>query len=550
MSNVRALLVGLVGAPILLLNGCQNDLFADQEAVAALAPGRVDQIEPATTDTLAPGEHESPDAALAEAMSRGFTPPVYDERREVQIDAVRAATLANNLDLKVERFNPTIGITRVNEEMAKFEATLFADYARNTTGAFTSLEEGTPTATDSGDLGVSVPLATGGTLSASTLLNYSDSSLNSLVGAEPWEAGLSFSVSQPLLRGAGVANSTASIRIAKLQGQAIDARTKMETIRILANADRAYWNLYRAVRQFDVRVRQHEVSKAQLERARRRVAAGDAAEIEVIRAESGVGSTIEQIIVADNAVRLRQRDLKRLMNDPSVGLESPTALLPKSEPNPLGLNIQADRLVQNALANRMEMLELELQLTIDETNIAGARNAALPLFTVDFDYQLLGDDTSLGSAWSSLGNSDGYTAGVTARIPLGNEAAEARVSRAIATRLQRLASREARIAVITQETLNAADTVRNAWQRILAARLETALAGRTFEAEQRQFEVGLRTSTDVLDAAARLADAQSREVDALAGYEIALVDLSFATGTLLGGARIDLESEPVPSATE
>jgi hypothetical protein len=68
------------------------------------------------------------------------------------------------------------------------------------------------------------------------------------------------------------------------------------------------------------------------------------------------------------------------------------------------------------------------------------------------------------------------------------------------------------------------------------------LAARTLAAEERQFDVGLRTSTDVLDASASLADAQSREVAALASYQIALVDIAFATGTSLGAARIRFEA--------
>jgi len=68
------------------------------------------------------------------------------------------------------------------------------------------------------------------------------------------------------------------------------------------------------------------------------------------------------------------------------------------------------------------------------------------------------------------------------------------------------------------------------------------LAARTLAAEERQFDVGLRTSTDVLDASASLADAQSREVAALSSYQIALVDLAFATGTSLGAAGIRFEA--------
>ena len=50
--------------------------------------------------------------------------------------------------------------------------------------------------------------------------------------------------------------------------------------------------------------------------------------------------------------------------------------------------------------------------------------------------------------------------------------------------------------------------------------------------------VGLGTSTDVLDAQTAFADAQSAEISALAEYQIALVDLAYATGTLLGAAKV------------
>jgi hypothetical protein len=101
-----------------------------------------------------------------------------------------------------------------------------------------------------------------------------------------------------------------------------------------------------------------------------------------------------------------------------------------------------------------------------------------------------------------------------------------------------MATKDARALAIRQEVLNAVDAIDTTWQRILAARLESILAGRTYEAEKRQFDVGLRNSIDVLEAASRLGDAQTREVNALSGYEIALIDAAFATGTVVGGSRV------------
>jgi outer membrane protein TolC len=123
-------------------------------------------------------------------------------------------------------------------------------------------------------------------------------------------------------------------------------------------------------------------------------------------------------------------------------------------------------------------------------------------------------------------------------IPIGNEAAKSRVRQSIYTRRQRLATRANREDLIRQEVLNVVDQVEANWQQILAARQTSVLNGRLYEAEKRQFEQGLRTSTDVLDAQIRFANAQSSEIAALANYQISLVDLAYATGTVLGSAKV------------
>jgi outer membrane protein TolC len=333
-----------------------------------------------------------------------------------------------------------------------------------------------------------------------------------------------------------------------MESQQIDARTLLETIRILANAEKSYWQLYAARRIMEVRERQHALAEEQLARARRRVDQGEVAPIELLRAQSGIGRTIEQLIVADNQLRLRARALKRFMNAPQFPVDGPTMLDPATPSDPLGLDLDPAKLTRMAISNRMELLDLELQLAIDAERVALARNEALPLFTMDYQYQVLGDDGGLASAYGSLGDADPFIASVNASIPLGNEARRARLSQAITRRLQRLATKESRVQTITQEVHDAVDNVRGAWRRVVAARLEARFAERTLLAEQRQFDVGLRTSVEVLDANARVADAQSREVEAAAQYETSLVDLAFATGTVLGEAQVTMPGpKPVPN---
>jgi outer membrane protein TolC len=128
--------------------------------------------------------------------------------------------------------------------------------------------------------------------------------------------------------------------------------------------------------------------------------------------------------------------------------------------------------------------------------------------------------------------------------PLDNEEARARLRRALLTRVQRIASKDAREQTVRVEVLTAIDSMSTNWQRILAARQAALAAATALDSEQRQFDLGRVTTTEVLDQATVVAEAQLAEVSALADYQIAQIDLAVATGTLLGAAKVDLDRTP------
>ena len=88
------------------------------------------------------------------------------------------------------------------------------------------------------------------------------------------------------------------------------------------------------------------------------------------------------------------------------------------------------------------------------------------------------------------------------------------------------------------EVLASVTDLETSWQRILAARQAVAAAARVVQLETRQFEQGIRTSTDVLNAQTSLANAQSDEIRAIADYQIAQIDIALSTGTLLGASKV------------
>jgi len=221
-------------------------------------------------------------------------------------------------------------------------------------------------------------------------------------------------------------------------------------------------------------------------------------------------------------------------------MDTETIVIPATRPGALFYKLDPDQVVRVALRQRMEMLDQELQIAQETANISLARNGMLPLVSLDYAYRVPGLGSSLNEALGMAGNHnfDSHTVGLHVEVPIGNEAAKARLRRALLSRIQALATKEQRIAQITQEVLNALDQLEANWQRILASRKRVIYAQRVLDVETRQFGLGLRTSTDVLDAQTKLANAQSSEISAITDYQIAQVDIAFATGTVLGASKV------------
>ncbi|MEN6332959.1 MAG: TolC family protein [Phycisphaerales bacterium] len=504
---------------------------------------KIDQIEPLEL------ERTDPNKAAPEPNK----PP---EKLELSLEQCRALALENNLELKASLISPTIAAEQLSQEEAKFESSFFA----NANLAKSDQPQGravlvsdtfVPTVGASEieytqvDTGVRVPLRTGGTVT----FDLGDSRTKDLNADanrpfDPaYEASLAVSISQPLLRGAGQWVNTYSIRIAAYNRDIVGARTKLDIITVLAAIDRVYWRLYAARRELEVRHQQYELSQAQLERARRLVDAGQRPQIEVIRAESGVAQQLEAIIVAENTLRDRERELKRVINKASMDVQTPTVIVPGTLPDPVHYDLEQAKLIRQAMDSRMELLELQLQLLQDAGSVQLARNNLLPAATLDYTYNINGVGETRSESFDMLTGSDfvSHRLGLQMVVPIGNEPAKSRLRQAIYQRRQTLASRANREEIIKVEVLNAIDQVEANWQRILAARQNTIVNARLYQAEQREFEVGMSTSTDVLDAQFNFANAQTSEIRALADYQISLVDMAFATGTILGADRIQWE---------
>jgi len=239
-------------------------------------------------------------------------------------------------------------------------------------------------------------------------------------------------------------------------------------------------------------------------------------------------------------VRDTERELKRTMNQPGIELDTDSVIVPTTAPRTMYYRVDSGEIVAQALSGRMEMLEQELVILEDAINVGFARNQMLPLVSLTYTYGVPGLGGNFNDALAMVGDNDfnNHRVGLQIEVPIGNESAKAGLRRALLVRMQNLLTRDQRALQIKQETLAAIDQLNTNWYRIVAARKRVDAAVRVYQAEVRQFNQGLRTSTDVNIAQTNLASAALAEVSAITDYQISQTDIAQATGTVLGQTRV------------
>lgn len=535
VKSISYLLTAVAVFAFILFTGCSQFVKPNDYYTYKVTSEKLQQI-----DTIELKEAGKEEVALPESDK-----PVPIELK-ISLEECRVLTLENNLDLKVQLINPSIAAERVSQEEARFEAVFSARaiYSKTNTPVASFLEiDGNKAETTYIDYGVNIPLRTGGNIKFNVTDNRNKSDSTYSRYNPSYASDFSASISQPLLRNAGKRVNTHGIRLAEYNKQIMDARTKLAAIRIIADVDRAYWRLYAARRLLDVRRQQYNLAKALFEQTERLVAVGIKPEIDLLRTRAGMAERLEAIITVQNIVRDTERSLKRRLNKPGLGMETVTELILSTQPDPVRYIFNGEEVVKDAIENRMDILELELQLAQDTSTIDYKQNQVLPLVTMDYKYNMNGLGASRQDSYDLLFDNtfNDHMVGLQVSIPIGNEVAKSRLRQATYERAMRLASRDNKKSQIKYEVLKQIDQLEASWQQIMASRLTTILRDKQYKAEKRQFELGMLKSTDVLQAQTDLADAQRMEILSLTKYQIALVDLAYATGTLLGAAKIELE---------
>jgi outer membrane protein len=443
--------------------------------------------------------------------------------------------LEHNPTVTIQRLNPEIAKTNSREESAVFDPTVSLSASKSETkqqrflGSRPDPFELT-TERLQYDLSITESLPTGTDISANASITGSISSIYS----DQYSGTIGMTITQSLLKGFGIGYNLANLRRAKIDVDISLLELKAIAEQIVADVEKAYWDLLLAKQEMHIQQRSLELAEKQLSESKERVAVGRLPELELAAVHAEVATRTESMIDAQSRYEQARLRFLFLLNLPVEHHWDITPLLLDQPFVPVDTLDTVQNHEHLGLKYRADLQQAQLNLKKNELDVVQTRNGLLPRLDV---FITLGRTTYAQSFGESMPDvkSPFYdiSAGVNFDFSLPNRQARAQHARSQYTRDQ------LELALSNMEQLVRRD-VRSAYIEVLRSRqqIEATLVARDLQeiklmAEQEKFRVGKSTNFLVLQAQRDYIASQLNEARAVVSYLDALVDLYGQEGTLL-----------------
>lgn len=347
-------------------------------------------------------------------------------------------------------------------------------------------------------------------------------------GAEYETAGVS--LSQPLLRGAGLAVNMAPVRIARLQEEI----NRLQLEATVAGTVSTVITSYRALIQAQEQVRLAEEALARtrilLETNQALIAAGRMAASDIVQTESGVANQEVAVLQARQQVVSAQLRLLQLL-----ALASRTNVVAVDPVAAARVEVDLDSAMATAFSSRIDLLAQRKSLEQMRQSLIVARNQRL------WDVSLVASATrDDGPRFLDRFNETDTTVELRLSIPIG-DLSRRQSWLAADTNMQtaELAFEEMKQSVESQ-VLDAVQSVEASWLQVEAARRARALSEQALEIGQERLRFGRASNFEVLSLQADLRAADAQQLSANIAYLNALTALDQQIGSTLETWRISL----------
>lgn len=355
------------------------------------------------------------------------------------------------------------------------------------------------------------------------------------------EARTTISITQPILRGAGVAVAHEAVQRARAQRDSTWFAMRAAAEDVLRDALIEYWELAFSAQAVTIAEQTVSLGHKQFEQTRESMRAG-------LVAASAVKAVQYQLAVREEALlraRLEQRSQSMALRQRlALDVEYDRELIVPAERFEVDTRpFDLDPLLERSLERNAERAQLLAEKSLADLEVAAARDRSKLQLDITVDAALVGNGDQMGDALGAIGTT--YEVGAT--LVFSHQLGGARAA-AIGGAQRRRSAAALSVAEaayrVRSQVFTAYDAVMAARQRVTLAAKAIALAHETLEVEQANFAAGRSSTQLVLDRQSEIAESELLHARAVADSYQAAVRLEAVTGVLLERYGIDLVTSP------
>ncbi|MFN2391817.1 MAG: TolC family protein [Pyrinomonadaceae bacterium] len=409
-------------------------------------------------------------------------------------------------------------------------------------------------------------------------------------------SNLGVNYTQPLFRNFRIDSTRRQIKIQRKRLQQSDADFRRQTIEIISQVQRSYWDLVFALRDQQNRLANLNLARENLRQIEARISAGSAAPLARAEVSTELANRESDVLLATQQVSITENTLKTLLLREPNAPEWSQSFVPVDKPVFSDEPVNLEDAVKDAIDNRPELSRLRLQSEINKIDIDFFKNQTKPRIDLVSSVSLNGislgnqntDSSAIpqfsgnneilrqnlnallnqaglsqipnpqvpvqglpdyfnGGTFRSIQNlfrsdAPNYSIGITFEIPLGNRTAKANLAGAKIQQQQTDAQMRSQEQTVITEVRNAVQAVETSRQRVLTARRARENAEIQLEGERKLFEVGRSTTFLLFQRENSLTNSRNAEIRAETDYNKALSDLQRAASTTFRLNNVEVDS--------
>ncbi|MDR3507323.1 MAG: TolC family protein [Caulobacteraceae bacterium] len=347
----------------------------------------------------------------------------------------------------------------------------------------------------------------------------------------------SFTVTQPLLKGGGLAVNAAPIRIAELQERINRLSLKSTVSNTVTSIVVAYRALLQTQEQLVIARESLKRSQDQMRTNQALIDAGRMAAAEIVQTEADIANQQVALLQAEQQRNSAQLALLRLL---AMDLHTDIVAADHIEAHHVGIDL--DQAITIALDGRPDYLSQRRSLEQARQSLMLAKNNRLWDLSLvgSVQHQSLRGSSAITTTPSAALPDTSGSLGLELRIPLGDYTLQqGEVQAATTVRTQEIQLEDLRQQIEAQ-VRDAVQGVELSWRQVEAARQARDLAKRTLDLEHEKLEAGRASNFEVLTFEANLRAADTQELSASISYLNALTQLDQQLGATLDTWKVGL----------